>query len=141
MVQDIENDITELTTGDSSKGSLSTGDSSKSSPGDSSKSSPGDSSKSSPGDSSKSSPGDSSGDEGSEVDSIWYTFAIFGFSTGLLMIMCAIPVAWFNEQNKVKMFKLIHIAEKECVPNVSINQANPDFDHKLIHCTGQWTTT
>jgi len=63
-------------------------------------------------------------------------FRYVGFVFGLLMIMCAIPMAWFIEQNKVKISKLIHKAEKACVPNVPINQANPDFDHKLIHCTG-----
>ena len=65
---------------------------------------------------------------------------IAGFILGILMIGFALPMAWFNEQNQVKICKLIHKGEKAVVPNVDINIVNPNLNFKLVHCVGQMTS-
>ena len=62
------------------------------------------------------------------------------FMLSVMMVGYSLPMVWWNEQKEVKMNKLIKHAKRMCVPNVSVDSADPQLDYRLIHCRGMLTT-
>jgi hypothetical protein len=54
-------------------------------------------------------------------------------AVGLILIMLAVPVLWFNERRTARMESIIAVGENECV---SVNEANHEQRGDLVHVSG-----
>ena len=66
---------------------------------------------------------------------------IFDFVFGLILILFAIPMIWFNERKLVRMYKLFEKARKAVVPDIAINEVRGVDNLRLIHAVGKTTTS
>ncbi len=57
----------------------------------------------------------------------------------MLIIIGTIAIFW-NENRAIKTYRTINDSEKHYVEMPDITQANPDFNGKIVHCTGKALT-
>lgn len=58
-----------------------------------------------------------------------------GILTGLVLLVAAIVLLWWNEGRAVKVSKMLKAAETECVDVASVDSVDPALEGKLIHAT------
>lgn len=63
-----------------------------------------------------------------------------GILTGLVMVIVATILIFWNENRAIKNYKAIGRAQDACVEMPDINTVSPDFDGKTVHCTGVAST-
>ena len=64
-----------------------------------------------------------------------------GIFTGLIMVIVATILIFWNENRAIKTYKAIGRAQDACVEMPDINTVNPEFEGKTVHCTGIASTT
>jgi len=64
-----------------------------------------------------------------------------GIFVGLLMVIIATVLIFWNENRAIKTYKAIGRAQDACVEMPDINTVSPDFNGKTVHCTGVASTT
>ncbi len=60
--------------------------------------------------------------------------------TGILLIIIGTIAVFWNENRAIKTYRAINDSEKHCVEMNDISQVNPDFNGKIVHCSGQALT-
>lgn len=63
-----------------------------------------------------------------------------GILTGLVMVIVATILIFWNENRAIKNYKAIGRAQDACVEMPDINTVSPDFEGKTVHCTGVAST-
>lgn len=63
-----------------------------------------------------------------------------GTFVGLLLVIVATILIFWNENRAIKTYKAIGRAQKACVEMPDINTISPDFEGKTVHCTGVAST-
>jgi hypothetical protein len=63
-----------------------------------------------------------------------------GILTGLLMVIIATVLIFWNENRAIKTYKAIGRAQEACVEMPDINTISPDFEGKTIHAIGVAST-
>ena len=58
-----------------------------------------------------------------------------GILTGLVLLVAAIVLLWWNEGRAVKVSKMLKAAETECVDVANVDSVDPALEGKLIHAT------
>lgn len=56
--------------------------------------------------------------------------------TGILLIIVGTIAIFWNENRAVKTYKAINNSEKNCVEMPDISKVNPEFNGKIVHCSG-----
>lgn len=64
-----------------------------------------------------------------------------GIGTGFLLLIAGTVLLWINEGRAVKTTRMLNEAEKTAIHVEDVSTVNPDLDGKLIHATGQVTTS
>lgn len=59
-----------------------------------------------------------------------------GILTGLVMVIVATILIFWNENRAIKNYKAIGRAQKACVEMPDINTVSPDFEGKTVHAVG-----
>lgn len=63
-----------------------------------------------------------------------------GTFIGLLLVIVATILIFWNENRAIKTYKAIGRAQDACVEMPDINTISPDFEGKTVHCTGVAST-
>ena len=63
-----------------------------------------------------------------------------GILTGLVIVIVATILIFWNENRAIKNYKAIGRAQDACVEMPDINTVSPDFEGKTVHCTGVAST-
>lgn len=64
-----------------------------------------------------------------------------GILTGLVMVIVATVLIFWNENRAIKNYKAIGRAQDACVEMPDLNTVSPEFEGKTVHCTGVASTT
>ena len=59
-----------------------------------------------------------------------------GIFTGLILVIVATILIFWNENRAIKTYKAIGRAQDACVEMPDINTVSPEFEGKTVHCTG-----
>ena len=63
-----------------------------------------------------------------------------GILTGLVMVIVATILIFWNENRAIKTYKAVGRAQDACVEMTDINTVSPEFEGKTIHATGTAST-